>query len=195
MSFYEGFYTRPSQLLGRFPQHEWEDIMDIESALKTAIDYEKRVVETYQEALEGTSDPVGKRIFKLLQGEERDHVAYLESKLGAYRQDGALSSGDLGTRLPAPEQIRTAAEGLKETLGEADFKGELDMLKRARAVELETSAFYHRMVDELPEQGRAFFQRFVEIEEGHVTLVEAEIEYLQHKGAWLSVDDGDLRFF
>ena len=69
------------------------------------------------------------------------------------------------------------------------------MLKRARAVELETSAFYHRMVDELPEQGRAFFQRFVEIEEGHVTLVEAEIEYLQHKGAWLSVDDGDLRFF
>jgi len=179
---------------GDFPGTR-EDIMDIESALKTAIEYEKRVVATYTEALEATSDPAGKRVFALLQREERDHVAYIESKLAAYLKEGALSSEDLGTQLPDSEKIRSAAKNLKEALGEPEFKGELDMLKRAQAVELETSEFYHRMVDELPDQGRAFFRRFVEIEDGHVALVEAEIEYLQHKGAWLSVDDGDLRLF
>lgn len=169
--------------------------MDIQDALKTAIDYEKRVVETYETALAGTSDPVGQRVFRLLQDEEKDHVSYLEAKLAAFLADGALSSDDLGTKLPSPEKVKAAAADLKETLVQDGFKGELDMLKRAREVEIETSEFYHRMVDELPEKARAFFQRFVEIEDGHVTLVEAEIEHLQHKGAWMSVDDGDLRFF
>ncbi len=169
--------------------------MDIREALKTAVEYEKRIVETYTRAIAKTTDDVGRRVFKLLEDEERDHVAYLEKKLSEYQSEGALSAEDLGTRLPPLQKIKAATEGVEEPLGEGGFKDELDMLEQARKVELETSAYYHRLVDELPEEGKAFFGRFVDIEDGHVALVEAEIEYLQHKGAWLSVDDGDLRLF
>jgi rubrerythrin len=169
--------------------------MEIREALNTAIEYEKRVVDTYAAALAGISDPAGQRIFKLMEAEEKDHVAYLEAKLGEFLSSGSLSSSDLGTKLPPIEKIKDAVKSLEEKMADADFKSELEMLQKARDIEIETSSFYHRMVEELPDEGKAFFKRFVEIEDGHVALVEAEIEYLQHKGAWLSVDDGDLRFF
>ena len=169
--------------------------MNIEEALNTAIEYEERVRETYAEALAEAEDAAGKRIFKLLADEEDDHVRYLKAKLNTYNRDKTLSSEDLGTALPPVEKIQKAIEKLQDKVVFVDFKNELDLLKKAREMELETSAFYKKMVDELPDQGKAFFKRFVEIEEGHVLLVEAEMDYLQHKGAWLAVDDGEFKFF
>ena len=169
--------------------------MNISEALNTAIEYEQRVRETYAEALAEAKEAEGKRIFKLLADEEEDHVRYLRAKLKAYEKDETLSSEDLGTALPPVEDIQKAVEKLQDKVVDVDFKDELDLLKKARDVEIETSAFYKKMVDELPPEGRAFFKRFVEIEEGHVLLVEAEMDYLQHKGAWLAVDDGEFKYF
>lgn len=169
--------------------------MDIQEALRTAIEYEKRVRDTYQEALAQATDPVGKRVFELLAGEESDHVSYLLAKLETYKKEHALSADDLDTDVPSVEAIQLAGEKLQEVLEGAANEDEVKMLQRARTVELETSEFYKKMVDELPAPGKTFFKRFVEIEQGHVTLVEAELEYLQHKGAWMSVDDGELKLF
>ena len=66
---------------------------------------------------------------------------------------------------------------------------------QVRGMEMETNEFYKQMVETLPPSGKAFFQRFVEIENGHLFLVEAEIDNLQHKGAWIAVDHGELRSF
>jgi len=55
--------------------------MTIEEAIKTAIEFETQVRQVYRNAAEGASDPVGKRIFKVLAEEEQGHLEYLRSKL------------------------------------------------------------------------------------------------------------------
>ena len=64
---------------------------------------------------------------------------------------------------------------------------ELDMLRHALAAEHKTSAFYRQMVAELPPEGQALFQPFVEIEEGHVAIVQAEMDALTGTGTWFDV--------
>ena len=56
-------------------------------------------------------------------------------------------------------------------------------------VEVETSEFYKRMVAKMDAQGRAFFARFLQIEEGHVTLVQSEIDVLQGTGFWVDLPE------
>jgi rubrerythrin len=169
--------------------------MTIVEALKTAIGYEKRVRDTYRAALEQTTDPTGQRIFTLMSNEENDHVLYLEAKLEELAAGGTISSADLTTKLPGRERIAEAKAALSGKLEDVARETEIAMLTKARALEIETSAFYEKLVAELPPEGQAFFKRFVEIEKGHVLLVEAEIDYLQHKGAWLAIDHGELKFF
>ena len=169
--------------------------MNIIEALKTAISYEEKVRDTYKSAAEKTPDPAGVRVFTLMAKEENDHVSYLSDKLKDAVEGTPLSAEDLTTELPDPETIAAATESLNEKLEDIDRDGELAMLAQAREVELETSRFYKKMVKELPDEGKAFFQRFVEIENGHVLLVEAEIDYLQHKGAWIAIDHGELKTF
>ena len=59
-------------------------------------------------------------------------------------------------------------------------------------VENETTAFYRKMVAELPEEGKALYRRFVEIEEGHGLIVQAEIDALTQTGFWFEFRSTDL---
>ena len=61
---------------------------------------------------------------------------------------------------------------------------ELELLRSAREVENETSAFYKEMVNTLDGDGRELFRRFVEIEEGHQAIVQAEIDSVSGMGVW-----------
>ena len=169
--------------------------MTIIEALKTAISYEEKVRDTYLSAAQKTLDATGKRVFSLMADEEGDHVRYLEAKLKEVQGGGSLTVSELATQVPSPERIAAATSTLPDKLEDVAREGELAMLAKAREVELETSAFYQKMVEELPPEGRRFFERFVEIENGHVALVEAEMDFLQHKGAWIAVDHGELKFF
>ena len=62
-------------------------------------------------------------------------------------------------------------------------------IKKALDAETETSSFYRRMVDELPEEGKVMFSRFLEIEEGHQAIVQAEIDALSGAGYWFDFPD------
>ena len=166
--------------------------MNIEEALKTSIEYETRVREVYVEAMEAASDPVGKRIFKLLADEEHGHVKYLEAKLQIYQDNGQLSAADLETTLPTPAKIQQEVAKLEKKLDADTNADELTALERGLEVEKETSAFYVKLVKELPADGREFFQRFVEIEEGHVGLVQAEIDSVRGLGYWFDMPEFDL---
>lgn len=166
--------------------------MNIEEAIKTAIEYETRVREVYVEALDEATDPVGLKVFKMLADEENNHVAYLESKLRGWLFDGKLSASDLETTVPAAERIQAGVDKLDRQIEREDHGRELAMLEKAHQVELETSAFYGKMVAELDAAGREFFSRFVQIEEGHVALVAAEIDALAGKGFWFDMPEFDL---
>lgn len=166
--------------------------MKIEEALATAIEYETRVREVYAEAEDETTHQVGKKVFRLLADEEDKHLSYLKGKLQAWRKHGELSSADLGTAVPSPERIAREIEKLSATLEEEDHGREIAMLEKAKNVEIETSGFYKKLTEELPEQGAQFFERFVAIEEGHLALVEAEITSLKGMGFWFDLPEFDL---
>lgn len=75
---------------------------------------------------------------------------------------------------------------------QGSYAAELDSLHQARAAEKETSALYRQMVLELPPEGQALFGRFLEIEDEHVTVVQAEIDSVSQMGFWFDLREFDL---
>jgi len=48
------------------------------------------------------------------------------------------------------------------------------------------------MVRELPEEGQNLFSRFLEIEDGHAAVVQAEMDSVSHSGFWFDLKEFDL---
>ena len=166
--------------------------MTIEEAIKTAIEFETQVRHLYRNAAEGTSDPVGKRIFKVLAEEEQGHLEYLRSKLDEWKKSGTLTAKRLDSAIPSRERISKGISALEARRSGDERGGELQMLSRALDVEAKTNDFYKRMVKELPKEGKQLFAHFVEIEEGHLAIVRAEIDYLSKTGYWFDFKEFDM---
>lgn len=158
--------------------------MTIEEAIKTGIEYELEVRHVYSEAAKKFKDPVARKVFTVLADEEDRHVLYLESRLEEWQKTGAVTAADLETAIPARETIEAGVARLTKRMAEQDFGVELDMLKKALTLETEATAFFKRMVAELRDEERKLFERFVEIEQGHEAIVQAEIDALTGLGFW-----------
>jgi rubrerythrin len=166
--------------------------MQIEEAIITAIEYEVRIREHYVESQLAAIDPVARRVFGLMAGEENDHVKYLEMKLKEWNEGNKLSAEDLGTALPSLDWIekevgKLASGDVKETA-----TAELGALETAAAIESETSQFYAGLVEKLPDEAKSFFSRFVEIESGHLALVNAELDAVKGNGFWFDIPEFDI---
>ena len=81
---------------------------------------------------------------------------------------------------------------LKTHMSREDRSSEKQMLGKALSAEIETSNFYRRLVAEMPQESRAMFKRFQEIEDGHIDMVQAELDYLSHTGYWLDFKEFDM---
>jgi rubrerythrin len=164
----------------------------VEEAIKTSIQYENRVRDVYVEAVEKAQHPDGKKLFRLMAEEEQHHVDYLESKLDEWQGSGTVTAEGLTTAVPSGDAIAAGVDRLKDRVGDGAGKIEIEFLEKAHAVERETSGFYRQMVDELPDEARELFRRFLEIEEGHLALVQAQIDFVTGTGYWFDVRDFDL---
>jgi len=168
--------------------------MTVEEAIKTAIVYEKKVHATYLKAVDRAEDPIAKKVFSTLAEEEQGHINYLESRLTEWQRDGQLSDEKLRTVLPAAERIKLGVKRLRSQVAQrkGNHAAELDSLRQALAAEEETSGFYLRMVRELPPEGQELFGRFLEIEDGHAAVVQAEIDNVNQMGFWFDLKEFDL---
>ena len=167
--------------------------MTIEEAIRTAIEYENRVCDVYADAVRDAPNDTARRVFTTLADEEKGHVDFLEHCLSTWSEKGVLSASGLTTAVPSLESIRRGVERLREKMGGSPAEGaEVEMLNRALEVEVETSAFYARMVGVLPPEGKELFERFVEIEEGHKAIVQAEIDSVSRLGFWFDFREFDL---
>jgi len=166
--------------------------MEIEVAIKTALQYENRVVGVYQEAAKSTLDAAGKRVFETLVRDEQGHVKYLEHKLDEWKKTGRVTPERLDTLVPSPERIEEGVKKLHSRVATQSRENELKLLRRALDVEVETGAFYKSVVRELPADGQKLFERFVEIEEGHLKIVQAEIDSVSGLGFWFDMQEFDL---
>jgi rubrerythrin len=165
----------------------------LDEAIKTAIEFEKKVLKVYQDAEKHAVDPLGRKVFSQLAKEEAGHVAYLESRLTEWQKSGHIALAELRTILPDKERIMEGRKRMAKPMrGKPASPTEVEHLKRALAAERETSAFYRQMVSELAEERRKLFARFLEIEEGHVAIVEAELDAVSGSGFWFGMKEFDL---
>jgi rubrerythrin len=161
--------------------------MTIDEAIQTALQYEGRVCVVYHDAMERSQDPVGRKVFKILNDEETGHVRYLTEKLEEWKKAGKVHATKLSTALPTAKEIKTAIKSLQGKVTSPLPETELQLLRRALDIEIETSEFYQKMVRALPIDEKALFERFVEIEEGHKAIVQAEIDCVTGLGFWFDI--------
>jgi len=164
----------------------------VEEAIRTSIEYETRVRDVYAEAVSGAQSAEGTRLFQLMMDEEQSHVDYLEAKLDQWSKDGTVTADGLITALPSSGVIERGVGKLRDKVGGKPGTVELQFLSKALGVERETSEFYQRMVGELPAASKGLFRRFLEIEEGHLALVQAQIDQATGSGYWFDVREFTL---
>jgi rubrerythrin len=165
--------------------------MKLEEAIKTALEYEVGVHGIYLDAMKKTADPDGKRIFKVLCDEEMGHVAYLRQRLEEWERTGKIVVKKLRTSIPEKKVISAGLQEMRKTLKPKPTpqRAELELLRRALDAEIKTGKFYKEMVATLDGEGQALFRRFVEIEEGHEAIVQAEIDSVSNLGFWFDTPE------
>ena len=166
--------------------------MTLEEAIKTAIGYETKIQKLYREAQQLVVDPVGKSVFQALADDEQNHVAYLKDRLEQWQKTGRISAEALQTTIPKKEVISRGVNKLSSRMAREDRNDEKQMLSKALSVEIETSEFYERMVSEMQAEGRQMFARFLEIEAGHITIVQAQLDYISQTGYWFDFKEFDM---
>jgi rubrerythrin len=164
--------------------------LDLREALACAIENEHKVRDHYAECARRTQNAMGQRVFSTMAQEEQMHVEYLETLLVEWRTTGAITEGELPSGLPSPAWLRDAADKIAASAlppggsaGNARLP-ELEFLKAALVLERATSAFYRDMVDQLDPPHQALFSMFLDLEEAHVSLINAEIDALVGHGHW-----------
>mgnify|MGYP003573636505 CR=1 FL=1 len=165
--------------------------MTLEEAIKTAIDYEIKVRDAYLDNVDNITDETGRSVFKRLGDEEQGHLDFLEARLSEWQETGSVSQAKLGTIVPDRKTIEEGVRKLDGHLSERDYGTEREMLRKALLLEQETSKFYRRMVDELGEDGK-LFKPFLEIEEGHEAIVQAELDYLNKTGNFFDFQEFNM---
>ena len=169
--------------------------MNLETAIKTAIEYETRIRDLYTLAAKTVADPVGRGIFTALEKDEQYHLDYLEQRLKQWEQNGEVTYEVLKKTIPDKKVIEQGMAALEKRVAEDDRSDEKQMLSKALEVEVETSAFYRNLVDELTGTGQQMFARFLEIEESHIAMVQAQLDYLSGTGFWFDIKEFDMEDF
>ncbi len=166
--------------------------MTVEEAIVSALDYEIKVRDHYTKAVESTDDPKGKEIFDALAVEEQGHIDYLESRLGLWQNEGKLNVTTLNSALPTKIWIAKGKAKMHKTSLEREYRTEIRMLKDALRLEREVSEHYRKLVETLDGEAQGMFDQFLQIEDAHTALVQAEIDTLQQDGFWFDFTEFDL---
>jgi len=162
--------------------------MKVDEAILTALDYEKKVRDHYTQAAKDSEDAQGKNFFKVLAREEQGHVDYLEQKLKEWQEQGKCLPDNIATAIPNQEWIEKGVSRLKESGEKRDYQDDLKRLNTALLLEEEVSAFYKDLVGNVENPNAdAMFRRFLEIEDGHTAIVQAEIDVLTRTGYFYDV--------
>jgi rubrerythrin len=162
--------------------------MKLQDAIAIAIDFEKKVRDHYLRGAKDIPDPLGRKVFATLGREEQGHVDYLEHCLAEWKKTGKVPDVPLRSILPKGSRwIEAERKKLGANGKRAASRTELDALKVALQHEKEADAFYHKLVAELPAQDQALFSKFLEIEDGHLAIVQAQLDSVQGIGFWFDV--------
>ncbi len=168
--------------------------MKLQEAIKIALDYENKVRDHYAKGAASIQDPQGRKVFETLAKEEQGHVDYLTYCLDQWTKTGKVKATELKSVLPkGVEWIDQARKRLqKNPAKRVAAAGEIELLKIALQMEIETGTFYKDLVSKLPAGDRDLFAKFLDIEDGHLTIVQAQLDSVQGLGYWFDVPEFEL---
>lgn len=160
--------------------------MTLKEAITVALDFERKVRDHYFRFAKAIQDPAGRRVMEMLGAEEQGHVDYLEYCQKEWTKTGKVPDVPLKSVLPKGKKwIADAQKKLQARPGKRTAAAdEVEALRMALQYEKDADGFYRKFVAELPEQDRAMFTKFLEIEDGHLELVQAQLDAVQGAGFW-----------
>jgi len=163
--------------------------VNLQEAIAVALEFERKVRDHYLRGASDIADPGGRRVFATLGKEEQRHVDYLDRCLAEWKRTGKVPDVPLESILP--EGVKWIEEEKGKLSRRKDrrvaTKTELDALRTALQHEQEADAFYRKLVVELRKEDRPLFDKFLRIEDGHLALVQAQLEAVQGRGFWFDL--------
>ena len=166
--------------------------MHLEQAIKTAMEVEVKIRDLYRQAHDDCKDSSGKRFFAMLRDDEQYHHDYLNDRLTEVQQVGEMIYQVLDTNVPTSDEIASCLNDAQQKMAVEDRGVIQQMLSNALKVEVRTSEFYRKMVSESDGISQKMFARFLEIEDGHIAAVQAELDYVMNTGYWFDIKEFDM---
>ena len=169
--------------------------MHSEEIFATALQYEEKIRDLYRSTAKIVDDPRGRAIFQALADDEQSHVDFLLYSLEQLKLQKKIEIDKLVSPIPTMEQIEKKIEKLKTKipiLMLGDIKSVLDS---ALKLEKETSAFYRDACSKTEGEIKAIFEKFQEIEDRHIDVVQIELDHAQHNGMWFNFMEVDLEAY
>ena len=161
-------------------------------ALQLAIETEKKGYRFYRLAAKSTSDPKGKAVFNQLAQDEIEHMGVFTILYASLTNDEPwLTYEEALAKFgeAKPDEVIFPDEPIESQEGFDDLKA----LKEALEFEKKAVHFYQGQVQKVTgETAEAFYEKLVEIEEGHVKIIQAEIDSLAGTGFWLDYQEISL---
>lgn len=139
--------------------------------LGTALKLERKGFTFYTRASQKTENDTGKKMFAQLAKEEEEHIVLLKNM---FKDLYPQSSG---------KDIPLFDEEISE------YSGEVEALKIATGMEKKSIQFYE---DWAKGSLESLFTELIEIEKGHLELLQAELDYVQRTGFWFDYFESSL---
>jgi len=166
--------------------------MDSIGIFTTALQYEEKIRDLYLTAAHTIDDERGKSIFKALADDEQSHVDFLLYSLAQLRANDTIDTDRLQTAIPAGDSINANIEKMKADIPEKMLGDIKIVLNSALKLEKETSAYYLDARDKTEGVIRDILNKFYEIEERHVEVVQIEIDHATKNGMWFNFMEMNL---
>jgi rubrerythrin len=166
--------------------------MGSEEIFATAIEYEKKIHKFYLDAVNIIDDVKGQSFFKELAADELAHVDFLEYSLEQLKNSKEIDLDKLKSSLPSKENLEIQIEKMKDEIPERMLGDIKRVLTSALKLEIETSSFYKEAFEKSEGSIKSILEKFYEIEQNHVDLVQFELDMASHSGHWLDFMEIDM---
>ncbi|MFQ5645967.1 MAG: ferritin family protein [bacterium] len=146
--------------------------------LKLAIEFEKEGREYFLKAVERTSHPLGKKMFKSLADDELAHMKQVKSLY-----DSMVEKGNWPDKLPQERStLKTVFEEAMENI-DKNVKGtedDISVLEEALKLEIKGNSFYHDLyIKAAGKKEKEFFQALANEEAEHFEILQNTKTFLQ----------------
>jgi len=161
-------------------------------ALQVALDTEKKGYKFYMIAAKSSKDAKGREVFEHLAKDEIEHMGVITTMFESLTRDKAWMTYEEAVdrfgetpkeKIIFPDEPVEAQEGFDD----------LKALEEALEFEKKAVQFYTDQAEQVgDDKARTFYESLIEIEAGHVMIIQAELDSLVGAGIWLGYQEISL---